>query len=165
MKKIIVLIMTLLPLGLAAQEMKIAIVDAQAIFNIMPEVSEMENELVTMTQTLERELKSMDDEYARKMNDLTEAGDTLAENIRMLRLQEAQGIRERAERFYQTSIEARNKKQQELMVPIEEKLQKAIKEVGDENGYTYIISPQALLYKSDNAIDATEKVKAKMGLK
>lgn len=165
MKKFIVLIMTLLPLGLAAQEMKIATVDIQAIYSMMPEVSAMESELKAMTQDLERELKALEDEYTRKVNDLTEQGDTLAENIRMFRLQDIQNLRERMENFYQSAMESRNKKQQELMVPIEEKIQKAIQDVGDENGYTYIISPQVLLYKSDNAIDATEKVKAKMGLK
>lgn len=165
MKKIIVLLMTLLPLGLAAQELKIATVDVQAIYLIMPEVSAMENELMAMTQTLEREIKTMEDTYTRLYSDLVEQGDTLADNIRQLRVQEVQSIRDRMQNFYQSSIEARDKKQQELMTPIEEKIQKAIKAVGEENGYTYILSPQVLLFKSDNAIDATDKVKAKLGLK
>ena len=41
----------------------------------------------------------------------------------------------------------------------------AIKAVGAEQGYTYIIDPQVLLYTGPNAIDATPMVKTKLGLK
>jgi len=42
---------------------------------------------------------------------------------------------------------------------------KAIDSVGEENGYTCIMNPQVLLYKGKGVIDATDKVKAKLGLK
>jgi len=37
--------------------------------------------------------------------------------------------------------------------------------VGDEKGYTYILNPQVLLYKGNDAVDATDFVKAKLGIK
>ena len=57
-----------------------------------------------------------------------------------------------------------NKKQQELIAPIQQKMADAIKAVGTEQGYTYIIDPQVLLYTGPNAIDATPFVKTKLGL-
>ncbi len=166
MKKFIVSIMLLLPLGMVAQELKIAIVNTNDIFNIMPEVSAMENQIVAMTKEYEKELQIMQDEYTRKYSDLTAQQDSLTENIRMMRIQEIQGIQDRIENFIPMANEARNKKQEELMTPIREKIQKAIDQVGDENSYTYILNPGALLYMNKSAaIDATDKVKAKLGLK
>ena len=60
-----------------------------------------------------------------------------------------------------------SKKQQELLAPIQEKLRAAIKAVGDEKGYTYMLdnNPGIVLYTGNSAIDATPLVKAKLGLK
>jgi outer membrane protein len=57
------------------------------------------------------------------------------------------------------------KKGQELYAPIQKKMQDAIKAVGDEKGYAYILNPEILLYKGASSIDATPFVKAKLGLK
>lgn len=40
----------------------------------------------------------------------------------------------------------------------------AIKAVGDEKGYTYILDPQIVLYQGNTAVDATQFVKAKLGI-
>lgn len=165
MKKLIVSMLLLLPLGLFAQEVKIAMVNTNEIFTVMPEVSTMENELVEMAKQYEQELKIMEDEYTRKYTDFMAQGDSLTENIKQLRMQEIQGLHSRIENFYVMANESRTKKQEELMVPIREKIQKAIDTVGEENGYTYILNPGAILYVGKNAIDATDKVKAKLGIK
>lgn len=165
MKKLIVSMLLLLPLGLVAQEVKIAMVNTNEIFTVMPEVSTMENELVAMAKQYEQELKIMEDEYTRKYTDYMAQGDSLTENIKQLRMQEIQDLHSRIENFYVMANESRNKKQEELMVPIREKIQKAIDTVGEENGYTYILNPGALLYVSKNAVDATDKVKAKLGIR
>jgi len=165
MKKIFVTILLLIPLGLAAQELKIAIVNTNDIMLVMPEISAYENDMATLRQQYEKELKLMQDEYNRKYSDLMAQGDSLTENIRVLRMQEIQDIATRMENFSPMAQENIQKKHEELMKPIQEKIMKAINEVGDENGYTYIIGPNVLLYKSKSAIDATDKVKAKLGLK
>ncbi|MDR1222131.1 MAG: OmpH family outer membrane protein [Tannerella sp.] len=165
MKKIIVSMLLLLPLGLAAQEMKIAIVDQQAIFSLLPELSEVESQIAAFAKQYQDQMKSMEDEYNRKFSDLTAQGDTLTENIRTLRLQEIQGIEARLQNFVPMAKEEIDKKQAELLAPLYEKMQKAVDEVGEENGYTYIMSPQVMLFKGSSAIDATDKVKAKLGLK
>ena len=61
----------------------------------------------------------------------------------------------------------RAQKEQQLLQPIIEKVQKAIDTVGEENGLIYIfdVSSQVVLYHSDKSIDAAPLVKAKMGIK
>ena len=88
----------------------------------------------------------------------------MADAVKQIRQQELQEMQQRIQLFYQTAEQDIQKKQQELLMPIQEKLQKAIKDVGAENGYTYIVDPAALLYTGPNAIDATPLVRKKLGL-
>ena len=165
MKKFIVSLFLLLPFGLVAQEIKVAIVDQNQIFNLMPEYAEMENAIMAKTKQYDDMIKSMQDEYTRKYEDLTMRADSLTENIRMLRIQEVEEIERRIQNVYTMGQEEIKKTQDEHVMPMQEKLMNAINSVGDENGYSYIIHPNALLYKGKGVEDATEKVKAKMGIK
>ncbi|MDR2384703.1 MAG: OmpH family outer membrane protein [Tannerella sp.] len=167
MKKTILLMLMFIPLGIIAQEIKIAVVNTQTLFMAMPEISTLETEMANIRKQYESELKTMQDEYNRKNSDLIAQGDSLTDNIKMLRLQEIQDIQTRMENFIPMAQETVTKKQEELIAPIQQKMDKAIKEVGVENGYTYILidNPQLILFKGPLAIDATDKVKAKLGIK
>jgi len=164
MKKFIVMIMLLLPLGLVAQEIKIAYVNAGEVINAMPEVSAMETELAALKAQYQNYLKNLYDDYTQKNTDLIAQQDSLTENILKMRVQEIQDLRDRIENYQQMAEQEQQDKYEKLYTPIIEKFQKAVEQVGDENGYTYILNPQALLYTSKSAINATDKVKAKLGL-
>jgi outer membrane protein len=155
----------LLPLGVVAQEVKIAIVNSMEIFNVMPEVSDVENQLAALQEQYEKEFKVMQDEYNKKFAEYVEQRDSLTDNIRLRREQEIQDLETRIQNFVPVAQQEIQKKQQELFAPIQEKIHNAIKAVGDEKGYTYILNPQVLLYQGDNAVDATPFVKTKLGLK
>lgn len=165
MKKFVVLLLILLPLGVVAQEAKIAIVNTVEIFNAMPEVSDVENQLAALNEQYEKEFKVMQDEYNKKFAEYVEQRDSLTDNIRLRREQEIQDLETRIQNFVPVAQQELQKKQGELYTPIQEKLQNAIKSVGEEKGYTYILNPQVLLYTGNSAIDATSFVKAKLGLK
>jgi outer membrane protein len=168
MKKTILLsILMFIPLGIIAQEVKIAVVNTRTVFMAMPEISTFETEIANITKKYEAEYKGMQDEYNRKYSDLVAQQDTLTENIKMLRMQEIQDITNRMENFAPMAKEYIAKEQEKLFTPIQQKVDNAIKEVGAENGYTYILidDPQVILFKGPSAIDATDKVKAKLGVK
>ena len=130
----------------------------------MPEVSEMEKKMADLNEKYKGELQLMQDEYQKKYAAFIQQQDSLSENIKLRRMQEIQDIQARIDNFVQVAQQDVQKKQQELLMPIQEKLQKAIKDVGAENGYTYIVDPAALLYTGPNAIDATPLVRKKLGL-
>ena len=138
MKKLIIFLLMILPLGVFAQEAKVALVNSQEIMMGMPEIT-----------------------------DYIAQQDSLTENIKLRRTQELEDIRQRVENFTQVAQQDMNKKQQELLAPIQDKLRNAIKAVGDEKGYAYIFdnNPVIVLYTGNAAIDATPLVKAKLGLK
>lgn len=164
MKKLIVLLLMMLPLGVFAQESKIAIVNSQEIATAMPEITAMQKTLADMEAKYKAELKVMNDEYEKKYADYLAQQDSLTENIKMRRMQELSDIQERSNNFVQLMQQEFSKKQQELFMPIQEKIKNAIKAVGDEKGYIYILEPQAVLYSGNGAVDATPFVKAKLGL-
>ncbi|MDR1780775.1 MAG: OmpH family outer membrane protein [Tannerella sp.] len=165
MKKFIALCLMMLPLSLVAQELKIAIVNTSELINLMPEVSAMEKQLADLNAQYEKELKIMQDDFNKKYSEYVAQQDSLTENIKLRRQQEIQDLQERIQNYVPVAQQEMEKKQQELFAPIQEKLQKAITAVGDEKGYTFIISPQVLLYKGNSAIDATQFVKDKLGIK
>ncbi|CAK7058325.1 OmpH family outer membrane protein [Parabacteroides sp. APC149_11_2_Y6] len=165
MKKLIIFLLMVLPLSVFAQEVKIAIVNSQEVVTAMPEFATMQKTLADMDAKYKQELKVMEEEYNKKYADFIAQQDSLTENIKMRRMQELSDIQERSNNFVQLTQQDFQKKQQELFVPIQDKLRNAIKAVGDEKGYTYVLDPQIVLYTGNAAIDATPFVKAKLGLK
>lgn len=167
MKKLIALLLMLLPFAGAvnAQEVKIAFVNTQEVFMALPEVADMQKKLEDLNAKYKKELETMQGEYQKKYSDFIAQQDSLTENIKVRRMQEVQDMQQRMDNFVQVAQQDVAKQQQDLLTPIQQKIQDAIKVVGAEKGYTYIIDPQVLLYQGSNAIDATQFVKAKLGLK
>ena len=167
MKKLIALLLMLLPFAGAvnAQEVKIAFVNTQEVFMALPEVADMQKKLEDLNAKYKKELETMQGEYQKKYSDFIAQQDSLTENIKVRRMQEVKDMQQRMDNFVQVAQQDVAKQQQDLLTPIQQKIQDAIKAVGAEKGYTYIIDPQVLLYQGSNAIDATQFVKAKLGLK
>ena len=140
MKKLIIFLLMMLPLGVFAQESKIAIVNTQEVIQAMPEFATMQKQMADMEAKYKNEMQVMQDEYNKKYSDFVAQQDSLTENIKMRRMQG------------------------ELFTPIQDKLKNAIKAVGDEKGYVYILDPQIVLYQGNAAVDATQFVKAKLGI-
>ena len=159
MKKLIIFLLMMLPLGVFAQESKIAIVNTQEVIQAMPEFATMQKQMAD-----KNEMQVMQDEYNKKYSDFVAQQDSLTENIKMRRMQELQDMEQRTQNFIQISQQDFQKKQGELFTPIQDKLKNAIKAVGDEKGYTYILDPQIVLYQGNTAVDATQFVKAKLGI-
>ena len=164
MKKLIIFLLMMLPLGVFAQESKIAIVNTQEVIQAMPEFATMQKQMADMEAKYKNEMQVMQDEYNKKYSDFVAQQDSLTENIKMRRMQELQDMEQRTQNFIQISQQDFQKLQGELFTPIQDKLKNAIKAVGDEKGYTYILDPQIVLYQGNTAVDATQFVKAKLGI-
>ena len=165
LKKIVLLAFLCIPFGMIAQDAKIAYVNPQEIWKDMPELSEVESKLATERQKIANELKSMEDELNRLDAYLKQNVDSLLESIKATKEQELQTLYQRYLTFQETGRQEMTKKEQELLAPIEQKIANAIKSVGEEQGYTFILHASTLLYTSPKAIDATPLVRTKLGIK
>ena len=167
MKKFIVLMCMLLPVGVFSQEVKIAIVNANEVFSLMPENDEVEKKLAALSAEYQADLESMTNEHKMKYEEYIKLQDSLNDNLKLRRQQELTELEGRIQNLYTIAQQDMEQKQTELYAPMQEKLQNAIKAVGDEQGYTMIFNrlDQILLYIGTSAIDATPLVKAKLGLR
>jgi outer membrane protein len=133
----------------------------------MPEFSTARTDIEKLTQQYEADLKSMQDELQKKAEAFEKEEATLPENIKTRRNQELQDLYQRIQQTYQDNQQALAKAQQEKMQAITTKVLDAIKAVGQEGGYVYVMDMSAgIPYISTTlSSDVTAQVKAKLGLK
>ena len=167
LKKLIILLFAIAPLALVAQESKIAHINRQEIFGMMPELSEIETQINTKQEQVKKNATALEAEYNNKMEEFKKSTDDVTEALLMDRQKQIQQIEERYQAFMQNSEKELQELQQKLIAPVQEKLQKAIQSVGEEKGYTYIfdLSSGTVAYHSPTAIDANPLVKTKLGIK
>lgn len=163
MKKFIISLMLIAPMALSAQ--KFGHINSQELFAQMPEVAQIKLKMDTIQSQYENQLASMNEEIQRKMQDYQAQEATMADAIKQIRQQELQEMNQRIQLFYQTAEQDIQKKQQELLAPVHEKMVKAIKAVGDRDGYTYIFDSAAMAHIGADAQDVTPAVKKELGIK
>ena len=163
MKKIIIAMMLALPMLASAQ--KFGHINTQELFTQMPEVNQIKLKMDTINSQYENQLAMMQEEIQKKMQDYQAQEATMADAVKQIRQQELQEMNQRIQLFYQTAEQDIQKKQQELLAPVHEKMVKAIKVVGDREGYTYIFDSAAMQYIADGANDVMPAVKKELGIK
>jgi len=168
-KKLLIAIACLLPMSLFAQDLKFGYVNRAEIFQSMPETVTATKKIEDLAKNYESELTKIQEEYQKKGSDFVATRDSLPEAIRARRMTEIQDLETRLNSFYQDSQKDIQKQQQELIVPINDKLSKAVKAVGQENGFVYIfdisINAGLMYWSADKCVDVTNMVRAKLNLK
>ena len=119
----------------------------------------------TIQGQYENQLASMNEEIQKKYQDYQAQEATMADAIKQIRQQELQEMQQRIQLFYQTAEQDIQKKQQELIAPVHEKMAKAIKAVGEREGYTYIFDSAAMVHIGTDANDVMPAVKKELGIK
>lgn len=162
-KKLILLLFVLAPITIFAQE-KIAYINADEIFSKMPELKDVESKLATKSEAIKKNAAAIETEYNALVDKFSNDTTNLTESILLDRQTQLESLQKRYQDFLQTSQAEFQKEQQTLIAPIQQKMRQAIKTVGDENNYTYVLDAATLLYFSSHAIDANKLVKAKLGI-
>ena len=162
MKRLIIIMMLFAPMAVMAQ--KFGHVDYQSISTTLPEIAKINGELQAIAQQYENDLKAMQDEFQRKADEYEKAKATM--NATTQKETEA-SLQEMLQKIQQTTAQNQQdfqKKQQELYAPVQQKILKAIQNVGQAGQYTYIFpySPDLLLYVGATAKDVTAEVKAEL---
>ena len=166
-KRLLTLVLAIMPLAMMAQ-MKIATVDVQAIFNAMPETKAASEVLENASKHFKAEYEMMQAEFNRKYEayQAMSVDKDVPQTIRDRRIREIQDGDREIEVFLENSKNTLNQQKQALEAPIYDKIQQAIKQVGDAGGYTYIIdvSKTPIVYSGANAVDLTSAVKNALGV-
>lgn len=164
LKKLIILLFIAMPLGVFAQD-KIAYINTQEIFGQMPELSDVESKFATRQEEIRKSLQDMEAEYQKKLAEFQNDTTTVTQSILEDRRRQLDQIQERYEKYAQDSQKELAEYQQQLVSPLQQKLQKAIQKVGADKGFTYIIEAGVLLYVAPGAVNVGDLVKAELGIK
>lgn len=165
-KKLIVVLMMIIPMGLYAQA-KFGHFNSASIIPLMPEYTTAQNEIQSLQKQYADEIKRMEDEFNKKLEEFEAQKATLPANIAERRQGELQELYSRMQQYNQEGMQHVDKASAEKMGAISEKLKNAIKEIGVAGGYVYIMDvASGIPYISETlSTDVTENVKSKLGIK
>ena len=166
--KIFVLGILLLSAGFAnAQAPKFGHIDLQAVIGLMPERAAAEKQYLAFQKELEDALASMQKELQAKAADYTAQKDSMSTTVGNMKLEDLNAMNERIQNYQSTASQQLQTKQGELLKPVFDKADKAVKEVGAEKGLIYVfdMSARSILYNSKESLDILPLVKTKLGIK
>jgi outer membrane protein len=169
MKKIVTILVAVMGLVMASHstqaQMKVGYISLQELIPSMPESKKADTALNDYQSALGQNFEDMKREYVEQ-DSLLNSKDTLKYTRAQLELKrknmsdnliKLQGWQQQAQQLYQA-------KYNELIAPIQKKAVETVQAVARENGYTYVMSKEALLV-SPTADDLLPLVKKKLGLK
>ena len=151
--KVFVLVaLTLAAMSVSAQ-VKLGHIETQKLIQAMPEWTAAQKTFEEEQKKVNTELNGLREQFQTKLAEYSEKMKTYSEAMRATTEEELQGLQQRIQRFQETA-----------MAQLEKALN-AIKEVGKENGFTYIFDMNAgILYAAENSQDVLPLVKKKLGL-
>ncbi|HMP30566.1 MAG TPA: OmpH family outer membrane protein [Saprospiraceae bacterium] len=160
-KSIFILFVVFSAFSLQAQ--KVAYVNSQAIIAELPEVKEANATIETLKAQLMKKGQDMVKALQTKGQKLEQGRDGMApikfqEEVEKLKKEEEEIVQ-----FEEQSQFRIYQKTEELLGPVQKKINEAIKAVAIEKGYSYIFDAQGsnILY-ADESVNVSELVKAKM---
>ena len=163
LKKIALLMMLILPMGVFAQNLKFGHINAMEIVSAMPEYTKAQSELQALNKQLGQDLQRSQEEFSKKYQEFMQQKDSLPAVIAERRQKELEDMMQRQEQF-QDMEKANN----DLMAPVYKKLDDAIKAVGAAEGVIYIfdMARTPIPYVNEaQSINLTPKVKTQLGIK
>jgi outer membrane protein len=151
-----------------AQSFKFGHVNSDELIQALPEFDSANVKLEKFRKDLVNALELMSVELNNKNDAYTKDSKNLTDIVKKTKEQELIDMNRRIQEFQNSAQQQLQDKQAELFQPIMAKVDKAIKDVGKENGFLYVfdVAKGALLYfdetKSTNILVLA---KAKLGLK
>ena len=170
MKRSIVILMVVALAGMGfsaqAQELKFGHINSQELLKAMPENDSAQAQLQRYAKQLQDQMDALQVEYNRKLQDYQAQQGQLTDLIRKTKEQELIDMQKNIQNFQADAQQEMQKKQQEMLQPIIDKANNAIKEVARENGFIYIfdVAGGMILYYSEKSVDILPMVKKKLGI-
>lgn len=148
------------------KELKFGHVNFQEIMSMMPERDSAQQELQEYNQMLQREMQNMQNEYSQKLQKYTDNQDSYSDLVRKSKERELQEMQRRIQEFQSTGQQDFQQKQSEVLQPIMQKIENAVKRVGEKHGFIYIFDTSAggVLYKSEQSENLLPMVKKELGI-
>ncbi|WP_260625722.1 OmpH family outer membrane protein [Hymenobacter sediminicola] len=147
--------------------LKIGYTSVEYVLSQMPESKQIESDLKAFSTQLENQLKSKYQEYQTKAEAYQKGGSTMTDVVRADKEKELTNMQQSIQEFQRSADQSLQQKQQTLLKPALDKLQKTIDQVADENGYTYVLNSDGaspVLLHGPKEGDISDLILKKMGV-
>ncbi|TGE26778.1 OmpH family outer membrane protein [Hymenobacter metallicola] len=153
--------------ALAQAPLKIGYTSVEYVLSQMPESRQIESDLKAYSSQLEAQLKSKYADYQTKAEAYQKGASTMTDVVRADKEKELTNLQTSIQEFQRSADQSLQQKQQSLLKPALDKLQKTIDQVADENGYTYVLNSDGaspVLLHGPKEGDISDLVLKKMGV-
>jgi outer membrane protein len=149
--------------------LKLGHINSQELFLAMPESDSAQKKLENAKNMMQTTLEQLQVEFNKKYEDFNRLAQepNNSELILKTKEDELRSLQERIQVFQQQAEQDLGNQRVALFKPIQDKAVKAVNDVAEENGFTYIFDTAggALVYTSPESQDILALVKTKLGLK
>ena len=172
MKKLFILAAALFAIGTVSAQ-KLARINVQEVVMAMPEFEQAQKNLDTFGKDLQEQMEQIQVEFNNLYVDYEKNRSTYNDAVRQLKERELQELQQRFSDFQQLAQQDIQKKEADLMAPIYDKADAAVKKVAAAGGYAAVFntagdvaSSAGLAYFDPAQIkDITADVKKELGIK
>ena len=165
MKKFLVLLLIVAPMGLFAQ--KFGYINSVEIVQVMPEYIKAQTDYQTLQKQYADEYERLRSELEKKSAEYEQAKDSLPAAILQRREKDLQELYTRLQQYEQESFQNLQQAQQTKLGEVNQVLSKAVQAVGQAGNYVCVFDvASGIPYISQTLCeDLTETVKTKLGIK
>lgn len=149
------------------QATKVSVVDSGKILQMLPETKGAETALQAASAPLEKELERMNQELQKSVATYRQQAGSLSKAARDQKERELSAKAKAVEKYQQENFGrggTMEKKQQELFVPIRQKVLAAVQTIAENEGVTLVLEKNSAIYVTPEN-DITFKVLDKLNLK
>jgi outer membrane protein len=167
MKKVTTLVMTVMALMVFTSnsnaQNKIGYISVDEILAVMPEVKKVQADLASYDSSLQINYSETLKEYLSKDSAFRKDSLKLSPALRQAKESDLEKLGSELQNFQQNYQNMIGEKRNQLMQPVIEKAVTTIREVAKTNGFTYVLSKEALISYPD-ADDLAPLVRKKLGI-
>ncbi len=121
-----------------SQDLKFGHINSQELLTAMPESDSAQATIERLAADYEQQMEEMRVELNKKYDDYLTNRDSYTDLIRQTKEADITEMQQRIGNFEQVAQQDLQQQQQQLIQPVLEKANNAIKEVAEENGFIYI---------------------------
>ena len=166
MKKLFIVLGVILGISTVSAQ-KFARINVQEIVMAMPEFDEAQKNLEAFGKDLNEQMEQIQVEFNNKLADFQKNQATMAASVKQMRQQELEQLQQRFSEFQQIAQQDFQKKETELIEPVQKKANEAVNKVAKAAGYIAVFNtsvPSLAYFDEAQLTDIAAAVKKELGI-
>lgn len=149
-----------------AQKPRFGHFDSGAFIEALPEIKATQKTLEAEQAKHETQLTTLQEDFNKQVQAYQAKQQTMTPAERQAKEEELQDLQQRILTFRQTAVQDLQKKQQELIAPITQRVLQAVQQVGVNNGFLYIFESKGglILSMGRQSEDIAPLVRKQLGM-